>query len=512
MMSRKISPVEIVNKLAVLAESGKADGAAEEALWFLQFESTQKGGLERLAKEIVQRFPDRIGPEVVRAAYGRKRLTRAEAVTFWKSVPYRCGRMFEGVLPEAWVLEAEDDCSSDDLFENESERMREARQAKERREQERKKGLPEIDLPALMAVLQPKAETEVAKTLFEFCVIPTPEPYVNPKEARKDLRCWVFPQLSEALSEFMRERASEAQKTIAQTAVVKKVFDALDFAWEAGVMVQIEGDPRHGKTEAISTYCAMHRGRARLVTVPCENSDADFFLAIAEGLGIEVRNSGNISAIRREIDFVLTNSRLMLIWDEAHFLIPSRYSESTPPSRMNWLRTRVADRGLPTALMITPQSFGHAFNRFIKKTKYRFEQFFGRIAKFELPETLTREDVIAVAQNHFPEIALPYLKMIAGRAMQCAGYLQAVTFTAQRARHLAKKAGREGEITEADIERAIIEMMPIKPDAARQKRPCTPVADQMQAESDGTGRAAHEEISSEEHADSRSRIESLLVA
>ena len=147
--------------------------------------------------------------------------------------------------------------------------------------------------------------------------------------------------------------------------------------------------------------------------------------------------------------------------------------------------------------------------KFIRKTKYRFEQFFGRLAPFKLPETLTREDVIAVAQFHFPEIPLPYLKMIAGRAMQCAGYLKAVEFTAKRARHLAKLAGRAGQIQEEDVLRAIEEMMPSKPDTARVKKTCSEPATPLHRGANRAvtaGRGGNDEISSESHNDSPSRI------
>jgi hypothetical protein len=153
-----------------------------------------------------------------------------------------------------------------------------------------------------------------------------------------------------------------------------------------------------------------------------------------------------------------------------------------------------------------------ALNRFTNKTGYKMEQFLGRLAKFKLPETLSREDVIAVAQIHFPEIALPYLKMIAARAMQCAGYLQAVEFTALYARHLAKRAGREGNITEEDVERAIAERMPGKTDAARQNRPCTHVADQVK-EPRRVARTLNNEFASESLPDSGRILEpSLAVA
>ena len=48
------------------------------------------------------------------------------------------------------------------------------------------------------------------------------------------------------------------------TEVALKVFDALEYAWSEKAMVQITGDARFGKTEAVKTWCMMHPGQARL--------------------------------------------------------------------------------------------------------------------------------------------------------------------------------------------------------------------------------------------------------
>jgi hypothetical protein len=473
-------------------------------MWFAQ----AVGGPLCLAKMVVEAFPDRLVTAPFRD--GRKKISRGAADELWKLVSAADHHHFKNIVPPAFTEEL----SLGDILDG--------REEDPRWEQERKKGLPELDAAAVCEVVERIALQRLAKQIeallkpksamqFNLDAFEDIEYELSEREFLK-FNCWAFKDLQGTLKEFLSRHAAETQtKAVASTAVVEKVFDALDFAWEEGVMVMIEGDPRHGKTEAINAYCAMYPGRARLVTIPSESTDLDFFMAIAEALQIPMEGpSCNVGDLRRRIDHVLKKARLMLIFDEFHFAIPQQYSATTAPKRMNWIRTRVCDRGLPTALLITPQSFDEAFRKFARKTRHRFDQFFGRTARFALPATLSRSDVVAVAEKHFPEIDRDYLGLIAGRAMQCQpgadpagriqpGFLHGIKVTASRARHLAKRAGRPGSITEEDVMRAMDEQMPI---AAPKKSVCKEPAPAPQ-----TRRTeAPERLSRESHNDAPARF------
>ena len=58
----------------------------------------------------------------------------------------------------------------------------------------------------------------------------------------------------------MDSHAQRARQGIAMTEVALKVFDALEYAWSEKALVQITGDSRFGKTEAVKTWCMMHPG------------------------------------------------------------------------------------------------------------------------------------------------------------------------------------------------------------------------------------------------------------
>jgi hypothetical protein len=503
MKSERINPLSLVDRLEALDIPTSDRAWIEELMWFAQ----AVGGGRCLAIMIVEAFPDRL----VTAPFcdGRKKISRGAANDFWKEVSAADYHHFKDIVPRAFTEEL----SLGSILDGHEEDPR--------WEQERRKGLPELDAAAVCEVVHRIAVQRITKQIEALFkeksavepALDTFEDIGHPLRERDLLNdCWAFKDLQGTLKEFLSRHAAETQKkVVAATAVVEKVFDALDFAWEEGVMVMIEGDPRHGKTEAINAYCAMYPGRARLVTIPSESTDLDFFMAIAEALQIPMEGpSCNVGDLRRRIDHVLKKARLMLIFDEFHFAIPQQYSATTAPKRMNWIRTRVCDRGLPTALLITPQSFDEAFRKFARKTRHRFDQFFGRTARFALPATLSRSDVIAVAEKHFPEIDRDYLGLIAGRAMQCQpgadpagriqpGFLHGIKVTASRARHLAKRAGRPGSITEEDVMRAMDEQMPI---AAPKKGVCKEPAPAPQ-----TRRTeAPERLSRASHNDSPSRF------
>ncbi|HEV8544243.1 MAG TPA: AAA family ATPase [Verrucomicrobiae bacterium] len=433
----KFTPADVSRAIQQMRREERSSREAEEVLWFLQ-DRDSKEGLYKLACDLVDEFPENVGSEFFRRNSKQKKLSRAQTADFWNDMPSLFHEQFRLGAPEGWLIKAFEPLSG------ESEEGR-------TRELQKMKAFPELDVECLRETLAGIARREIDSRLEEA---------FSTHCYRID--CWSFNDLPGALRKHMATCTAKAVERIAETRISREVFKALNFAWQQGVMVRIEGDPRYGKTEAIKAYREMYPGRVRLITVPSDATETEFFEAVAEGMGIEITAYGTAVELRRRIDFVLKNSRLLLIFDEAAFLLPDKYSENTAPIRMNWVRTRVADRGLPTALIITPQSFDERFRRYIRKTNYRFEQFLGRTARFVMPEILDKEDVIAVAEKHFPGIALPFLKKIAGRAMRLSGFLQAVEMTAKYALFLASEAGREGRVEEADVIAAIEQMLPCK--------------------------------------------------
>jgi len=74
--------------------------------------------------------------------------------------------------------------------------------------------------------------------------------------------------LADQVQRLMDRQAAAALATLAETKVSRIIFQELDLALIHKVPVPIVGDSRFGKTKAVSVWCEMRPGRARLVTVP----------------------------------------------------------------------------------------------------------------------------------------------------------------------------------------------------------------------------------------------------
>ena len=271
---------------------------------------------------------------------------------------------------------------------------------------------------------------------------------------------WYFDGLFAALLEMLDLHAKRESAALAKTEVSLKIFDALEYAWQEKALVSIFGDSRFGKTISVKIWCAMHPGKARLVTVPCSNADTDLLQAFARALGLEFSLKTSRRELKSKVEYVIQFSGLGFALDEFHFAFPARFSANTPPMRLNWIRTEIVDRNCPVAMISTPQEFDRAKSKFVKATSHRIEQFLGRtMLNVTLPNELEQDDLLEVARLHFPELDDDFLQVIIGTAMRAESYLMAVEAIAKRVRFIARRDGHK-TVTLADLKLAISEIMP----------------------------------------------------
>jgi hypothetical protein len=413
-----------------------------ELLWFIQFMSMQPGGLKKFVSDLIEAMPERLGTATMRAHRPKqgKLLSKELCLRVYKEMPYS---VRDELIEYAITLEDE-------------------------RNVQFEKELAKRNYPYLLEVCRATCLEKLPAFLWALCnEVSKPFSaageidYADIPHLRPEV--WYFHDLTGALMATMDRRAETIKTRLALTAVARAVFDALDYAQSERCMVHVSGDPRFGKTEVVETFCSMWPGRARLVTVPCSDSDTDLYKAIAEALGINFNHRVKRLDLKARVEYVLRHGGLFLIFDEAAFLLPQRFSQTTPPMRLNWVRQQIVDRKLPFAMVTTPQTYQHALTKFVKKTGYRIEQFVGRnLLTVNLPMDLSHADLIAVAKIHFPELDSDYLDLIAGKAMQSESYLKAVEAIAKRARYLAR-ANRHRAITMGDLDAAINDVMPARP-------------------------------------------------
>jgi hypothetical protein len=447
-----------------------------ELLWFVQAMSLRPGGLAKFAEEILAELPERLGTPTMRKAAVRE-YTLEEKISVWNEMP----GSFRPYVPqeeEDFLLRLLPNWESQDLVGMEARNRAELGTALRRFNaalfQEECRNAALQRLPSYLFALctekgrkfgqnQGLSDEEVDEVLHDGAY------GVKRPSLRRGWTAdesWFFDDILGGIIEMMDRRSGQAQRQLAMTEVATRVFDTLDYGMAEKVMVRIEGPSRFGKTEALKAWCDMRPGLARLVRVPCDNSMNSFFKRIAEALGIDCSYGSNVSRLKERIEYVIQHSGLFLVLDEGAFLIPQNYTETTAPHRLNWVRTEIVDRNLPVAIAVTPQAFESAVSRFLKKTHYAMEQFFGRTFRTcRLPDALSEADMIAVAKIHFPDMDEDALGYIASEARLSQNYLQAVEGIAKLARWKAARANRRLGLK--DLKAAVAEVLSRETPAAQ---------------------------------------------
>jgi hypothetical protein len=454
-----IRPENVAKKLEAIRNHEYPDTIAQlianprlaELLWFLQYMSMQAGGLVKFCADLVEQLPERFGTKTMRTAK-RLEYTLEEKRGIYGEFPHRYNPVpMSDPDQESWedvFLAARADYAPAD----------EEDRACQRREFE--KYLKSWTAAEMRKIVLTAAAEILPRYLEDLCTQRDKgftEP-LGPKYLESPY--WFMDDPVAAVFEMMDRRVKEVSKRLAMTAVAKQVFDALDYALQEKAMVRIEGDSRFGKSESVKAWAAMRPGLARVVTVPSSNSVAGLLRRVSEALGIPFTYGTQAQVLRERIEYVLRQSSMFLILDESAFLIPQSYTATTAPGRLNWVRTEIVDRGLPLALVHTPQTFLPATDKFVKKTGFAMQQFFGRIYRaVQLPSELERADLIAVARIHFPEMGDDYLEVVGDLAELSENYLQTVEAVAKLARFIARREGHR-RVTISDIEAAAGEIIP----------------------------------------------------
>src|SRR5262249_36829107 len=140
-----------------------------------------------------------------------------------------------------------------------------------------------------------------------------------------------------SLFKFQHCHEQNTRKQFAKTSIGQIVFEALDYALETGRTALVEGNSGIGKSTALKAWCAMHLGRARYVQLKGITNRTSFFKELARACGIPRGTALSASKVQMRVEDFLQRSKLMLIIDEAQYLLPPGNRASTPPELINWL-------------------------------------------------------------------------------------------------------------------------------------------------------------------------------
>jgi hypothetical protein len=413
-MNQPINPLRLAEKIHRLKRMC-------EMLWFIQWQSLQPGGLGSFVETLIENYPAPFGP-YTNEGHSLAEWSLEECMGTWERLRCDHGHDYSNGLNEFlhWALDKDFDARIGCEIRARNQRLMEGTRLFNRRYFARAFYLSALSkLPGLLVDLCERPGSDLLAPSY-------------------------FPNLYEALCGMMDLHAASARKSIASTRVVDMVFKRLDFGLASQVPTLILGDARIGKTKSVSTWASMHPGRARVVTVPSDDTLTAFYYAHADALGLDYSPSTSIKALKFDLEFIIANSGLLYLYDESHFLVPQNYTAKTPPQRMNWVRSRVIDLGLGVAFFSTRQSYQSSMRKYGKKTQYQFEQWLGRIAPpLILPADLETSELLAAARAMFPKVDEDLLALVVERCAARNTGLQEIGGAVQYALFLASRAGRE---------------------------------------------------------------------
>jgi hypothetical protein len=486
LVARKLNGSDMLQNRSLAAEMQKHPRAREAAI-FIQGVSLVKGGVEGFAKRLIDHQISSIGTETMLRLGALAAYDPRQFFSIWREIPLYIRKDLHG---EAWRIEllnedmpgwcddahrvqqmqeeiaAKNRFFPHDGYARQESEWRAARIADRYSENPFEKvcasdevlaaALTRLTPAALQNLCIKHAKKELVADLRKLAEDPSSLITVGP---------WYWWDLFPALLREMDRWAEEIAGIIARTRVYEAVEDGSAFAFETGKPIQVDGQTRFGKSIAEETWCLAHPGRGRYVSVPCSNRHDDLLSKIAKAFGI----SSTGRQMREEVTLVCQVFKVVIVLDEAHELFPTKFSKNTVPQRLNWIRLELFKHDVPVALVTTPQVWSTARQRFKETTGWVDEQFMGCIVKYpQIPDEITSEEMIAIGRLQMPYLSLSYIKLIAGRAKQCAQYLAYFEAVALNAAWIAKRAGRT-EITIEDISKAMIEATPSEVRRAAEK-------------------------------------------
>lgn len=443
--------------------------AHKEICLYLQYASMQPGGLAAFTTDFLNRYGDRIGSQTMRAKAGIKIFTAdiVRTVRSELSTLFAAGEIFplKGELDALdplgnKMLEA---CLLDGKWYTGSK----YEDAEAHRQRQAASQFPD-KYPAsdFVDYCIQQAEDGLEEWLTGFCL--------NPESGFDKPPRWFY-ALEQSIKDYMADRRADTLSGNIVTSIGEQINDALDYAFEEKVMVHINGVARMGKTFQVQQWCRTYPGRVRYVQVPSGNDEISFYRAVARSLGTACGSSMNTTQIKRQVEDAIQDAGIMLVFDEAHYLFPQYKDARNAPRRINWLLTEVVNKGIPVALVTTPQ-FDFLQKTIVSATGWASEQLDGRISyRLDLPATLPEADLRAIAKFNLPEADQQIVEGLCAYAQSSGKFIAGIEAVAKRARFLAKKTGRPAP-NKTDLVTAMKEVDPaiinIKPNEEEKELAC----------------------------------------
>jgi hypothetical protein len=414
-LEKGLNGVLVKNRCATLSDPREI-----EMVWFIQYQSMQRGGLEKFAADLLADFSERLGtPAMLKIGKQDGVYNAAES----RSVCREAYRFF--------------DCSP--FLEGES------------------KDVPSsYPVASFLEMCRAKFIETVPGLLTQFCLDPALSVDQLQVISEDVYRVPVFHDFYGALLEYMERWEKKHLAKIGMTKVARVVLDAMEYAEAERALVLIEGVYGTGKTFPSRAWCEARPGKRRYVQCPSSNDSLDFFRTMAEPLGVSNAHSMKGQQMRARINDVAQAGHLSIVIDESHYLFPQASTRVALPGRINWVMTALTNYNVPVVMVATPQ-FMSSRATVERNTFWAAGQLDGRISRYvPLPKELEESDLRTIAGMHLPRGDEKSITALALYAQASKKRLRGIEHGVKAARHVARRAGRD-QVTFADIKQAMKE-------------------------------------------------------
>lgn len=218
-----------------------------------------------------------------------------------------------------------------------------------------------------------------------------------------------FQGLDVALADYERQQGAAVKAGIYMTNVGQVVWDTLEVCIAERVSGIITGREGRGKTENAKACVRAHRGEARFWSVPGNSNQTNIFRSLGNALDLPHRSESSASILSWRIADYLKQSGLVLVIDEAQFLLMGR-GRSVHRNLMDWLHGDLMNEGVPVVLLAEPK-FGASLQRLADTSGWNLDQFKRRFERWRnLPESTDRVHLLAIAERAMPQVGAHWIR------------------------------------------------------------------------------------------------------
>lgn len=426
---RGVSGVIVSLRAAVLVFDAKRD-----FIWYLQGLSLKDGGFRRVARELVEMFPDRLGTAAMHQAHVEPEKMYPGEIVSSVEMSLNPGRAYwqEDERPAQKGEELIQLCRQRALTSSDGQKSRDGfGNARAFRR------VPTIEEFLVELCTNPKIQfaldIDPLSLKFEAEVAVEEHPELTPDDFKRAELVY-FRDIISALMEYRARHEKKVRENFHLTSIGKKIWQTLDYALDGRNMVLLDGLEGRGKTEAVKAWCELHAGRARFVSLKGVTNKTAAFREMASALGIPYAYGRTGPEMQARVEDVLSRSKIMLVIDEAHFLFNQSRHMTARPELIDWIDTAICNRGVPVALVTTPQ-FIVCMARAKNQVDWNFNQFRRRVSRWvKLPKQNSEADLFGVARKVFQDSGETVIKTVVGYALLSKRDLSAIGDVAKECR------------------------------------------------------------------------------